>query len=523
MTPAGAGFLLELVYESFAVRALLGSLAAACLAGLAVRFHLVRSTRARRLVILAPMLVAAAAGVATAATATATTSGGFLPRLWMARSGADAADAVIDYLADARWISLDRVDLLLVGYVAILALLMARRLLGAVAVRRVLRGGRAPRDDERVVVATARRLARAAGQRVPRLLVVERCPGGAFAHGVLRPTVVLDPGLVEQLDDRELEGLVAHELAHLRRADPLTCLVVGVFRDATFFLPTMHVAARWLRREQEESADELAATLTRRPAALASSILKVWERSRADRSRLGLARGPRVACAAVAVPLGLSPYDRARRSPRPIPGARIVTRRIERLIAGRRDLTRGRRLAEVTLAVLVLVVGAAAAIVIPERISEDLQARSVSLAWLPPAPVAPDESPVLAAFRSLTDATAASAAATTADASTASTAASTADATIADATTAATTAGASTPAVSRAAVASGCPCVESQADLRSGRQAEGVARAPGLLWAHGREASHDLRDASRDGFPNARPLWTSGGDGLGVFLVQADS
>lgn len=492
----GAGFLLELVYESFAVRALLGSLAAGALAALAVRVHLVRSTRGRRLLVLAPMLVAALAGVATALTATAS-SGGFLPRLWMAPSGAEAADAVIDFLADARWIALNRVDLLLVGYVVVVALLGARRLLGAVAVRRVLRRGRAPgigstdmtdttdTGGQRVVIDVARRLASAAGQRVPRLLLVEGCPGGAFAHGAARPTIALDPALLDRLDERELEGLMAHELAHLRRADPLTCLVVGLFRDATFFLPTVHIAARWLHREQEESADELAATLTGRPVALASSILKVWEQSRSG----GRVRA-RVACAAVPVALGPSLVDRPWRAPRPLAAAKVVTRRVERLIAGRHRLSRARRLAEVLLATAILLVGAVAAIAIPERLARE--ARSVSLAWIPPAPAAPDESPVLAAFRALTD----------------------------DATS---PVAAGTGGVSLDAVTSGCPCVETQAELRQGHQSSGVPRAPGLLWAHQRDASHDLRDPSRDGFPNARPLWTSGQDGLGVFLVEADS
>ena len=66
---------------------------------------------------------------------------------------------------------------------------------------------------------------------------------------------VLD--LVEQLDTRELEGLLAHELAHIARRDVPLNVAIGVIRDLTFFVPPLHLAARWLRQEQEHAADDL--------------------------------------------------------------------------------------------------------------------------------------------------------------------------------------------------------------------------------------------------------------------------
>lgn len=490
MSPAGSGgVVLQLLTESFAVRALLGSLATVGIALVAVRVDLLSSTRGRRLLVLTPVLTAAAAGVATAWDA-----GTYLPQLWVTTDDAATGYPLLDLIEELRGVTLSRpLDLLVVAYAGVVAVLLARRLLGAVAVQRMLRRGAPPTGAHRRVLAAVRPLCARMGLAVPRVLLVPSCPGGAFALGSVRPTVAVDPALVDALDDRELEGLIAHELAHLRRQDPLLCLAVGLFRDATFFLPTVAIGTRWLHREQEESADDIASRVTSRPASLASAILEVWNRSAATGPRVACAAvggGGRVALAGAGADAGLPWRRHARRRP-----AAIVTRRVERLIAGQPVVSRGRRDAEVVFAVVVVAVGVAAGTVLPGWVAAN-GANALAFGYFPSQPEVEEESMAFSTFRQLTRATPESL----------------------PAVPAATVAAAPAPT----AAAAGCPCVETRAQLRAGAAATASATDPWLRWSRGGSDPYEVVDRTRDGIPDARPLVVMNQDGpqVGVFVVQ---
>lgn len=99
----------------------------------------------------------------------------------------------------------------------------------------------------------------------------------AFTCGILRPIIVLSTWMVEQLDQRELEAVLAHEMEHVARRDYLVVWLALVLRDAFFYIPTCHIAYRQLQREKELACDDLAVEVTHRPLALASALAKVWQ------------------------------------------------------------------------------------------------------------------------------------------------------------------------------------------------------------------------------------------------------
>lgn len=136
-----------------------------------------------------------------------------------------------------------------------------------------LREGEARGDVDRLAHDVARRL-RAPS---PRVTVVSTCPGGAYVAGSRRPVLVIGADLLARLDLGELEGVLAHELAHVRRRDNLVATLVGVVRDLTFFIPAGGWALTQLHRERELAADQAAVGVTGRPGALASGLLKVIE------------------------------------------------------------------------------------------------------------------------------------------------------------------------------------------------------------------------------------------------------
>lgn len=377
----GSGGFFLLLTESFAVRALLGSAAAGALAWVVVRLGIVRARHARRLLLLAPVIAVAGAALASLGEA-------FLPRLWLASTAAGPADQFLNFLGE-RWFLTphQEIDVLLLVYMAVVGGLLVRRGLGLLAVRRLLATARPP-DGHATLTRTFARLTVTMDVPSAELRLLRGCPGGAVATGLVRGVVVADPDVLAQLDEHETEALLAHELAHVRRRDALTGLVAGIVRDLTFFLPPVHLVARWLRLEREESADELAAGSTGKPGALASSILNVWERAGGTRRTL--------ACAAV--PTGREhPGTRRRTRTR-----RLVTTRVERLVSTQPLVGTWRRRIEISLAGGITGVAIAAAVAVPTWLVARWDAAALAVGYVQAPVVHEDDAPAFATFRALT-------------------------------------------------------------------------------------------------------------------------
>lgn len=261
------GLLLSLPTESIAVRVVVASLAAVLLGRLLLRAGLrvpgVRATAA---------LIPAAALIAVVGLY----SGQWrLPALMLPVEAVDALPIPMrnGYLHFAPIAA----PLLASAWGAVALVGIGRRLLGVRAARgRALAGCR-----NREVPARVQRLVRRLAVQVhicpPPVALSDEVAGGATVVGIRRPLIVLDRRLAADLDRRELEGVLAHELAHVTRRDNLVALLVGIVRDLTFFVPGGRWALRQLHVERELAADQAAVGMTGRPASLASGLLKVIE------------------------------------------------------------------------------------------------------------------------------------------------------------------------------------------------------------------------------------------------------
>ena len=132
-----------------------------------------------------------------------------------------------------------------------------------------------------------RSLSRRAGIALPRLHVTDR-PVGAAVTGVRRPAVVLSSHLLDVLGREELEAVVAHEVAHIRRRDILLKWIIRAFAATFAWLPTSWALPRLLEHEREKACDDFAVTLTGKPLALAEALVVLWQ-SRTPGLRGGLA------------------------------------------------------------------------------------------------------------------------------------------------------------------------------------------------------------------------------------------
>jgi heat shock protein HtpX len=159
--------------------------------------------------------------------------------------------------------------------------------------------------------ATIERLCQLSDLPKPRVAVARTDLPNAFAAGHSRKTatVCVTTGLMERLDARELEGVIAHELSHIGNRDVIVMTVAGFLatvagllvrfgvysgmmgggrsRDnsAAVFLIVILVSIvvyvlsflllRALSRYREYAADRGAAVITGAPAQLASALQKI--------------------------------------------------------------------------------------------------------------------------------------------------------------------------------------------------------------------------------------------------------
>jgi heat shock protein HtpX len=85
------------------------------------------------------------------------------------------------------------------------------------------------------------RLAAKANLPVPKLFVIPEAAPNAFATGrnPQHASVAVTEGLLQLMNDDELEGVIAHELSHVRNYDILTSSIAATIAGAITYLASM--------------------------------------------------------------------------------------------------------------------------------------------------------------------------------------------------------------------------------------------------------------------------------------------
>ena len=129
--------------------------------------------------------------------------------------------------------------------------------------------------------------ARTTGIDVDRIVSVEGLPNPAFTAGLFSPRIYVSSDLERRLTQVELDCVIAHEAAHVRRKDPLRLSIYRFLSCLLFWMPGLKGLAADISDEAEIEADNVAAR--REPLALASAILELASTPRLATSAMMIA------------------------------------------------------------------------------------------------------------------------------------------------------------------------------------------------------------------------------------------
>lgn len=114
------------------------------------------------------------------------------------------------------------------------------------------------------------------GRRVA-VAVCERVAAPVLV-GVVRPLILLPPSALSGWSPDEIEMVLLHELAHVRRWDNLVNLVQRFVEAALFFQPAVWLVSGWVRREREACCDAVVVGATQRPREYAELLVEMAAR-----------------------------------------------------------------------------------------------------------------------------------------------------------------------------------------------------------------------------------------------------
>ena len=135
-------------------------------------------------------------------------------------------------------------------------------------------------------------LTRLAGVSPSTRIVEDGSIAAPAVWGIVRPTLIMPPGIASTLTPSELRWVLLHELAHVGRRDLLVVAFQRIASIVHFFNPAVWVANRMIDRLREYACDDLAASLGRSSALESGeAFLKILRHANRGGGGLGGALG----------------------------------------------------------------------------------------------------------------------------------------------------------------------------------------------------------------------------------------
>jgi bla regulator protein blaR1 len=95
--------------------------------------------------------------------------------------------------------------------------------------------------------------------------------------GYLKPLILVPLSLVNRLDPQQMEAVLLHELAHIKRNDYLWNFLQMIMETLLFFNPATWLVSRSIRLEREHRCDDYVLGITKTPLPYAHALLLLEE------------------------------------------------------------------------------------------------------------------------------------------------------------------------------------------------------------------------------------------------------
>lgn len=98
---------------------------------------------------------------------------------------------------------------------------------------------------------------------------------GPAVAGIIRPVLLLPNSLTDHYTDKELEGLILHELIHIERKDNFFAFLQHLICSVFFFQPLLWWVSRKINREREHICDQEVTAITNDSHTYGNTLVKL--------------------------------------------------------------------------------------------------------------------------------------------------------------------------------------------------------------------------------------------------------
>lgn len=194
---------------------------------------------------------------------------------------------------------------LAIGWIAGAAMMVSRQLGGWMWLTWAVRSATAPLHEPRLEALAARLVRR------PVRFLESTIVHAPATLGVIRPIVLLPVCAMTGLTPRQLEAILAHELAHIRRWDYFVNMAQASIEAVLFFHPGVWWVSRRVRQERENCCDDIAAHVVGDRTFYATALEKLERLRPAPAPQLALGATGGDLLIRIGRLLGVRPYDLA--------------------------------------------------------------------------------------------------------------------------------------------------------------------------------------------------------------------
>lgn len=93
--------------------------------------------------------------------------------------------------------------------------------------------------------------------------------------GFVKPLILIPVASLNHLSANQLEAILLHELAHIKRSDYLINIIQSIIEIALFFNPFTQLLGKLIKKERENSCDDWVLQFQYQPAMYAEALLRI--------------------------------------------------------------------------------------------------------------------------------------------------------------------------------------------------------------------------------------------------------